>query len=160
MVRQSLIALLLSECCLSALWVLWVILDPEVILKSSWSHAWRYEPERWRLSALDKLVLHGRTDRVTSWAPVGAKNNFLQMDVKREEVKINPTVLYLNLLQVKNRMLSRWRWCPRTWKGQQLMGKEAVCEYIWLATCQSKIYENKPPSAKHERRDYKFLAVK
>ena len=25
------------------------------------------------------------------------------------------------------------------------MFKEAVSEYIWLATCQGKIYENKPP---------------
>ena len=45
---------------------------------------------------------------------------------------------------------TRWGWCPRTGKGQQLMVKEAVSEYIWLATCQSKIYENKPPSARHE----------
>ena len=35
-------------------------------------------------------------------------------------------------------------WCPRTGKGQRLMFKEAVSEYIWLATCQGKIYENKP----------------
>ena len=41
-------------------------------------------------------------------------------------------------------------WCPRTGKGQRLMFKEAVGEYIWLATCQGKIYENKPPSAMHE----------
>ena len=41
-------------------------------------------------------------------------------------------------------------WCPRTGKGQRLMFKEAVSEYIWLATCQGKIYENKPPSATHE----------
>ena len=41
-------------------------------------------------------------------------------------------------------------WCPRTGKGQRLMFKEAVSEYIWLATCQGKIYENKPPSAMHE----------
>ena len=27
------------------------------------------------------------------------------------------------------------------------MFKEAVSEYIWLATCQGKIYENKAPSA-------------
>ena len=36
-------------------------------------------------------------------------------------------------------------WCPRTGKGQRLMFKEVVSEYIWLATCQGKIYENKPP---------------
>ena len=27
------------------------------------------------------------------------------------------------------------------------MVKEAVSEYFWLATCQSKNYENNPPSA-------------
>ena len=41
-------------------------------------------------------------------------------------------------------------WCPRTGKGQRLIFKEAVSEYIWLATCQGKIYENKPPSAMHK----------
>ena len=46
--------------------------------------------------------------------------------------------------------VTRMGWCPRTGKGQQLMFKEAVSEYIWLATCQGKIYENKPPSAMHE----------
>ena len=45
---------------------------------------------------------------------------------------------------------TRMGWCPRTGKGQRLMFKEAVSEYIWLATCQGKIYENKPPSAMHE----------
>ena len=45
---------------------------------------------------------------------------------------------------------TRWGWCPRTGKGQQLMVKEVDIEYIWLATCQSKIDENKPPSARHE----------
>ena len=45
---------------------------------------------------------------------------------------------------------TRRGWCPRTGKGQRLMFKEAVSEYIWLATCQGKIYENKPPSATHE----------
>ncbi len=43
---------------------------------------------------------------------------------------------------------TRRGWCPRTGKGQRLM--EEVSEYIWLATCQSKIYENKPPSARHK----------
>ena len=80
---------------------------------------------------------------------------YLYQFERRSKVMDN-TVLYLNLLQVKNRMLSRWRWCPRTWKGQQLMGKEAVCEYIWLATCQSKIYENKPPFARPETRLLSF----
>ena len=46
--------------------------------------------------------------------------------------------------------ITRMGWCPRTGKGQRLMFKEAVSEYIWLATCQGKIYENKPPSAMHE----------
>ena len=45
---------------------------------------------------------------------------------------------------------TRMGWCPRTGKGQRLMFKEAISEYIWLATCQGKIYENKPPSAMHE----------
>ena len=45
---------------------------------------------------------------------------------------------------------TRMGWCQRTGKGQRLMFKEAVSEYIWLATCQGKIYENKPPSATHE----------
>ena len=45
---------------------------------------------------------------------------------------------------------TRMGWCPRTGKGQRLMFKEAIKEYIWLATCQGKIYENKPPSAMHE----------
>ena len=35
---------------------------PAVILKSSCSHAWKYEPERWTLSALDK---DGQMDRQT-----------------------------------------------------------------------------------------------
>ena len=43
--------------------------------------------------------------------------------------------------------ITRRGWCPRTGKGQRLMFKEAVSEYIWLATCQGRIYENKPPSA-------------
>ena len=39
----------------------------------------------------------------------------------------------------------RWGWCPRTAKGQRLIGMEAVNgnaavnEFKWLATCQSKI---------------------
>ncbi len=45
---------------------------------------------------------------------------------------------------------TRRGWCPRTGKGQRLMVKEAVNEYIWLATCQSKIDKNKPHSARHE----------
>ena len=45
---------------------------------------------------------------------------------------------------------TRWGWCPRTGKGQWLMVKEAVSEHFWLATCQSKIYENKFPPARHE----------
>ena len=36
---------------------------------------------------------------------------------------------------------TRWKWCPRTKKGQWLMIMEAIYEYIWLATCQGKIYE-------------------
>ena len=54
-----------SECLLNALWV---------ILKSSWSHHEESEAKRWRLSALDNFVPDRRTDRVTPWAPVGAKN--------------------------------------------------------------------------------------
>ena len=50
----------------------------------------------------------------------------------------------------ENTKITRMGWCPRTGKGQRLMFKEAVSEYIWLATCQGKIYENKPPSATHE----------
>ena len=44
---------------------------------------------------------------------------------------------------------TRMGWCPRTGNGQRLMFMEAVSEYIWLATCQGKIYKNKPPSATH-----------
>ena len=51
---------------------------------------------------------------------------------------------------ISNSRQTRRGWCPRTGKGQQLMVKEAISEYIWFATCQGKIYENKPPSATHE----------
>ena len=47
---------------LSTLIVLWLI----------------YNLERWRLTALDKLAPDGRTDIVTPWAPVGAKNDWLR----------------------------------------------------------------------------------
>ena len=40
---------------------------------------------------------------------------------------------------------TRMGWCPRTGNGQRLMFMEAVSEYIWLATCQGKIYKNNPP---------------
>ena len=49
-------------------------------------------------------------------------------------------VLHFHLVSVKHN--------PKLlgWVGVQ----GQVSEYIWLATCQGKIYENKPPSATHE----------
>ena len=49
---------LLSECSLSALWVLWLLSDLD---------------RRWRLTALDNFSLDRQTEIVTPWAPVGAK---------------------------------------------------------------------------------------
>ena len=73
---------LLSECSLSILWVTsecslnacLMLFDsswshPEVFMDSSWSHHEEFEAERWRLSALDKLVPNGQTDRRTEWHP-------------------------------------------------------------------------------------------
>ena len=51
--------LVLSECSLSANW----------LLTYSWLIAWRFEPEWWILTALDKLEPNGQTEIVTPWAP-------------------------------------------------------------------------------------------
>ena len=44
---------------------------PETDLRLTWDWPMR---ERWRFSALDKLVPDRQTDRLTPWAPDGAKN--------------------------------------------------------------------------------------
>ena len=52
---------------------------PERDLRKIWetSEVWkRPEPECWRLTALTKFERDGRTEKVTPWAPVGAKNKF------------------------------------------------------------------------------------
>ena len=55
-----------------------------LLLKCSWrliedylKTAWRTEPEWWRLSALNSVVLDRQTHthKVTPWAPIGAKND-------------------------------------------------------------------------------------
>ena len=51
-----------SECSLSA----------SLLLTYSWMIVWRFEPEWWRLTALDKLEPNGR-DISISWAPIGAQ---------------------------------------------------------------------------------------
>ena len=65
-------------------------------------------------------------------------------------IKTKTSLLTLTIYHSFYNVNSRRGWCPRKGKGQRLMFKEAVSEYIWLATCQGKIYENKPPSATHE----------
>ena len=56
--KYSLSALwVLSECSLSAYW----------LMTYTWLIAWSFEPEWWRLTALDKPTPDGQTDRQTKW---------------------------------------------------------------------------------------------
>ena len=57
---------------------------------------------------------------------------------------------FLILRKCSTFLCTRWGWYPRTGKGQRLIFKEVDSEFIWLATCQSKIYKNKPLSARHK----------
>ncbi len=70
----------LSDFLLNALWMLYWS-HPEVILKSSWSYYKESKPKRWRLRASDKFgpdwQMHRCTEIVTSWAPVGAKKDWI-----------------------------------------------------------------------------------
>ena len=72
----------LTECSLSALWVLFKCsLSAHLLLTYSWLIVWRFEPEWWRLTALDKLVPDRQTDGPTKWLLgllVGAKNEDLK----------------------------------------------------------------------------------
>ena len=45
-----------------------------------------------------------------------------------------------NFMMIKKRNQTKWGWCLRTGKGQRLM-MEAINEYIWLDTCQGRIYK-------------------
>ena len=72
------------------------------MLTYSWLIAWRFEPEWWRFSASNELCAgrtDGQTHRVTSWAPVGAKNWFQVfhkdlMNIKRGEEAVGSDISY------------------------------------------------------------------
>ena len=58
----------LSNCSLSAHW----------LLTYSWLIAWRFEPEWWILTDLDKFGPKDLTHISVSWAPIGAKKLFFK----------------------------------------------------------------------------------
>ena len=89
----------LSKCSLSAYCMLTECsLSAHLLLTYPWLIAWRFEPEWWKLTALDKHETNGRTQIVTPWAPDGDQKEGLKERLlypKKREIK-SASIIYLS----------------------------------------------------------------